>query len=917
MNEDLNHLPIRAPRLPAPLTPEARAALASQRAEAVDAWRAYVESGAVLHRQRSEFLERQFLLALKRERRAGEEVSRLEGIVRDLDAANRELVGQVSQLQVALDTVTPAQAMRRNLRKMLERSPIGRRLLVVVRQLLNRAPPMPDNEAEGAAKAPVSVAQQESVDGAASDSAVHSLVHLHPGGRAADASRATVLVVCLHAENTALGRYSLDLIDSFAQYRNVVVWHLGDGPLLSEFQAAACFFTANSDAGHDYALARAFAHELLTLRPEIECAFVIGGELKTPLPALAEKYLPIIGIVDEQIVHASSLYAFEEILFWHTHTVFTNHAASEAVQRLYPYFNMERSTVLVPGPGVRSLPHLLESEDSRAKVFSPWICESASEGFFIVGWGPATHEAGLDLFIACADVMLREPLLKPCKFLWLVQDAPDLSESSVLRSAEQQIQRLGLQESVGFVHAPLSESLPLTQVDLIILPARSDFLQHRAGQALLVGTPVLAFDAATVISDVIDREGLSDICLARYGDAQDLAGKALSLLRKPAALCALKQRLKSVDWHALTLDAHVEKLLALGRREEALCRQERDDAAVIHSADALRPDYMGHVIDHADEAGSSWERLYVRGWKAGIGSRKPRPGFLPQLYAACRMDSGSIEDPFAHYLRSGSPVGPWIQPVIGPAAAGATLEKFTLRVALHIHAYYPEMLEELLERLAQNEHRPDLFISVKDDASMATAASILKAYPGKVVALESVPNRGRDIGPFLTTFGPRLVSEYDLIGHLHTKASPHAGHHIVERWRHFLLENLVGGAASGSMMDTILAKLAEHPEWGIVFPDDPIPFGWDTNRPCASALARHLIPGELPDHFCFPVGTMFWIRAAALKPFVDLGLTYDDYPPEPLPVDGSLLHALERLFGVVPPALGMVCAVTSTPEVSR
>ena len=41
---------------------------------------------------------------------------------------------------------------------------------------------------------------------------------------------------------------------------------------------------------------------------------------------------------------------------------------------------------------------------------------------------------------------------------------------------------------------------------------------------------------------------------------------------------------------------------------------------------------------------------------------------------------------------------------------------------------------------------------------------------------------------------------------------------------------------------------------------------------------------------------MFWARPAVLKPMIDLGLTWDDYPPEPLPIDGTMLHTLERLL---------------------
>lgn len=53
---------------------------------------------------------------------------------------------------------------------------------------------------------------------------------------------------------------------------------------------------------------------------------------------------------------------------------------------------------------------------------------------------------------------------------------------------------------------------------------------------------------------------------------------------------------------------------------------------------------------------------------------------------------------------------------------------------------------------------------------------------------------------------------------------------------------------------------------------------------------------NLPQAFEFPVGTMFWCRPMASRPLFELGLSWDDYPPEPLPIDGTILHAIERLL---------------------
>ena len=97
------------------------------------------------------------------------------------------------------------------------------------------------------------------------------------------------------------------------------------------------------------------------------------------------------------------------------------------------------------------------------------------------------------------------------------------------------------------------------------------------------------------------------------------------------------------------------------------------------------------------------------------------------------------------------------------------------------------------------------------------------------------------------------------------------------------------------MADKIISHMASDRSLGLVFPDDPSVIGWAGNGAPAASLADSLGLGELPKVHCnFPVGTMFWARTEALRPLVELDLGWDDYPSEPLPYDGTMLHALNR-----------------------
>ena len=177
---------------------------------------------------------------------------------------------------------------------------------------------------------------------------------------------------------------------------------------------------------------------------------------------------------------------------------------------------------------------------------------------------------------------------------------------------------------------------------------------------------------------------------------------------------------------------------------------------------------------------------------------------------------------------------------------------------------------------------------------------------------------GGDIGPLLTQFGPALIASYDITGHLHTKKSAHvADRPFADAWSAFLLENLIGGKRGGAMLDIIMSTMGSDPTIGIVFPDDPHVISWTSNRKYADDLAACMKCGKLPEQFNFPVGSMCWMRSAVLEKFVELDLAWDNYAPEPLPIDGTSIHAIERLFGVVPATVGMTCVVTNVRGVTH
>ena len=94
---------------------------------------------------------------------------------------------------------------------------------------------------------------------------------------------------------------------------------------------------------------------------------------------------------------------------------------------------------------------------------------------------------------------------------------------------------------------------------------------------------------------------------------------------------------------------------------------------------------------------------------------------------------------------------------------------------------------------------------------------------------------------------------------------------------------------------------------GILYPADFLmmreePSGWGSNilfsQQVLNRFGKHVdLAAEFPV-IEFPQGSMLWGRSDALRSMLALELSYEDFPQEPLGVDGSVAHALERLFFV-------------------
>lgn len=244
---------------------------------------------------------------------------------------------------------------------------------------------------------------------------------------------------------------------------------------------------------------------------------------------------------------------------------------------------------------------------------------------------------------------------------------------------------------------------------------------------------------------------------------------------------------------------------------------------------------------------------------------------------------------------------PWPVPCyIDPKLDQAAIELADApSLAIHLHLYYTDMLPDMAARLRSVPLPADYYVSIPESADPeAIRARLADALPnaGKIV-VEHVPNRGRDIAPLIVQFGARLA-RYEIVGHFHTKKSPH--NPSLQRWCDDILDMLIGPPdSSGGRIAHIISLLLGPAS--VVYPEGNAGIlkdrsGWAANHALARQFLERYSQHSIDDYPLveFPEGAMFWARGGCLKELLTVPLGYDDFPPEPLPADGTLAHAIER-----------------------
>jgi glycosyltransferase involved in cell wall biosynthesis/transposase-like protein len=730
-----------------------------------------------------------------------------------------------------------------------------------------------------------------------------------------DPLRETALLVSHEASRTGAPILCLNLVRRLKDRYNIVVLLLKGGAIANEFRESA-----NVVVGP---LAKADSEVLVTLnvaqlleRCSVKFAIVNSIVSRLVLPELARRFVPSVTLIHEFASYTRPRTAITDTLFWTSDAIFPAEVVRECALAALPELASRPGTILHQGRC--SLKRRLASPAMQAEVAR--VKSSLrphgwpDDTIVVLGVGYVQIRKGVDLFVACAARVLRAVGKRPCRFIWIGNGYEPETDNAYSSYLEDQVIRAELADRFAFVTETSEIDVAYAAADLLVISSRLDPLPNVAIDAMEVGLPLVCFERTTGIAEILRENGLAAECVAPYLDVEELATRVIALIDSSSLRRNLGERLKEISARVFDMASYVAQVEATAINSFQQAKREAEDSATIAESGLVDLDFLAVPGDRPPKMDVA-VREFVRAWETGLRLRKPVAGFHPGIYADLRADKGVRSNPFADYIRSGAPDGPWRIEVIRQSSDWKVAPD-AARVLLHLHVDHPGCIGDVLARLARNTIQPDIVVSVSSEESGAEVARILDSEWPRRCRVGLVAQDADGLEAFLGALDEMDIGKYAFIGHLETgfgnEAEEHGGD---EQLHNFVLENMLGG--SSAMVDAVVGRLIADQSLGLVFPDDPNISGWDGSREHAVRIAAGLGVEKLPvRHLNFPGAGVFWARTDAMRPLVRTRWV-TDYIRSAVGERSLCIQALRRLLPAVVGHAGFGMAVTNVPGVSR
>lgn len=234
------------------------------------------------------------------------------------------------------------------------------------------------------------------------------------------------------------------------------------------------------------------------------------------------------------------------------------------------------------------------------------------------------------------------------------------------------------------------------------------------------------------------------------------------------------------------------------------------------------------------------------------------------------------------------------------------------KVALLMHVYFEELFDEMYQYASSMPEYADVYLTVSDEKKKKILEEKFSTLPVHKVEVILCNNRGRDVSAGLIV-GKDLIDQYDYICFAHDKKTTQLKNGLVGKgfsdrcfnnilWNQHVVANILSLFEDNARLGMLGTAFPNHGEYFQLYGNE-----WAMNFENTKKLAEEMgihVPMDARKMPITGYGSVFWFRTDALRKLYERDWKYEDFPQEPLPVDGTISHAIERLRPFVAQAAG-------------
>lgn len=224
----------------------------------------------------------------------------------------------------------------------------------------------------------------------------------------------------------------------------------------------------------------------------------------------------------------------------------------------------------------------------------------------------------------------------------------------------------------------------------------------------------------------------------------------------------------------------------------------------------------------------------------------------------------------------------------------ATYQVDDSRYCVVYFVFYEDLISENLSVMQNLPKEANIFLVSSKDRLISKYVEELKNLGYSNVQSVKAQSRGRAESAYLVAC-QHLLEQFEFICYLHDKKTSQAGATVGKEYAHHCYTNVL---PSYAFLRNIISLFDAHPELGILEPPS-FEIGNEiaqNEKELKKLYLLYRIQSPFDPSPIAPFGTMFWVRSKAFRSLKKVNLSYEDFPQEPVKVDGTMLHAIERFY---------------------